>query len=129
MSVLSLASRWLSAEDISAMREKDTATAKSAVVDLYWPELPMVQAEALLDSALAYWGCGPLMAAHRLSDPELVQIIIQAWQCRSQQSTGMLVVKADNGWQYAYAATRRNFSKLLIAGALYVRWADEEGEE
>lgn len=129
MSDLAIESSWLSSEDIAALRASDTAAAKSAVVDLYWPELPMVQAEALLDSALAYWGCGPLMAAHRLSDPELVQIIIQAWQCRSQQSTGMLVVKTENGWQYAYAATRKNFSKLLIAGALYVRWADEEGEE
>lgn len=129
MSVLAIESSWLSSEDIAALRASDTATAKSALVDLYWPELPMVQAEALLDSALAYWGCGPLMAAHRLSDPELVQIIIQAWQCRSLQSTGILVVKTENGWQYAYAATRKNFSKLLIAGALYVRWADEEGQE
>lgn len=128
MSVLSLESRWLSAEDIAAMRAKDTATAKAAVVDLYWPDLPIDQAEALLEGAVAYWGCGPLMAAHRLSDPKLVQIIIQAWECRSQQSTGILVVQTEDGWQYAYAATRRNFSKLLIAGALYVRWAEGRDE-
>lgn len=128
MAVLAFESSWLSSEDIAALRASDTATAKSAIVDLYWPDLPIFQAEALLDSAVAYWGCGPLMAAHRLSDPELVRIIIQAWQCRSQHSTGILVVQTEDGWQYAYAATRRNFSKLLIAGALYIRWA-EEGDE
>lgn len=103
MAVLAFESSWLSSEDIAALRASDTATAKSAIVDLYWPDLPIFQAEALLDSAVAYWGCGPLMAAHRLSDLELVRIIIQAWQCRSQHSTGILVVQTEDGWQYAYA--------------------------
>lgn len=128
MTMVAFESDWLSDDDLAAMRASDRATAQSAVVDLYWPALPMAQAEALLDGALEYWGCGPLMAAHRLADPGLVQSITQAYKTRSERSTGILVVKTEDGWQYAYAATRRNFSKLLIAGGLYIRWANEEAE-
>lgn len=125
------ASRWLDAAELEALHDQAAAHALNALKRLYWPVLPLCQIDNLLNCAMLYWAVGPRMAAHRLSDERLIEVICNAYKKRTvTRSNGVIILEMDDGeYRYVYAATRRNFAKLLTFGALHIRWLAEEGEK
>lgn len=125
------ASRWLDAAELEALHDQAATQALNALKRLYWPVLPLCQIENLLSCATLYWAVGPRMAAHRLSDERLIDVIADAYQKRKiSRSNSVIILEMDDGeYRYVYAATRRNFAKLLTFGALHIRWAAEAGDK
>jgi hypothetical protein len=119
--------KWLDNGEVAALRERQFALATSVVRDTYWPELPLHVADSLVSSAIEYWAVGPAIAAGRLTDPKLRNAIIAAYHTRGNAQGVLLVPSEDEGgYRTANTVTERNWSKLQIAGGLWIGWPEEE---